>query len=61
MSLRFIWNEDKAQVNVQKHGITFEEAQTVFGDSVNKTLRDLIDLIPERPSSEPQHQGRHHA
>jgi hypothetical protein len=24
-------------------------------DSVNKALRGLIDLIPERPSSEPQH------
>jgi len=30
--LEFDWGEDKAASNVQKHGITFEEAETVFDD-----------------------------
>ncbi len=32
MPLRFEWNEDKAAANVTKHGVTFDEAGTVFGD-----------------------------
>ena len=28
----FNWNEKKAENNVIKHGVTFEEAATVFGD-----------------------------
>lgn len=26
----FDWDENKARINQQKHGITFEEASTVF-------------------------------
>jgi len=29
---KFIWDEDKYIVNAKKHGITFEEASTVFDD-----------------------------
>ncbi|MBI2951776.1 BrnT family toxin, partial [bacterium] len=32
MSLRFIWDPEKAEVNFRKHGVTFDEASTVFGD-----------------------------
>lgn len=32
MPLRFEWDEDKAEANVTKHGVTFDEASTVFGD-----------------------------
>lgn len=28
----FTWNLEKARENVRKHGISFEEAVTVFGD-----------------------------
>ncbi|MCK5799917.1 MAG: BrnT family toxin [Deltaproteobacteria bacterium] len=28
--MRFEWDEDKARLNAQKHGVTFEEAETVF-------------------------------
>lgn len=28
--MRFEWNEDKRRLNEQKHGVTFEEARTVF-------------------------------
>ena len=30
--LRFEWDTDKAQENARKHGISFEEAATVFYD-----------------------------
>ena len=30
--LRFEWNPDKAAKNLDKHGISFEEAKTVFSD-----------------------------
>jgi uncharacterized DUF497 family protein len=36
--LAFDWNDQKAIVNKQKHGISFEEAQTVFYDE-NARLR----------------------
>ncbi len=32
MSLGFEWDVQKAASNVTKHGVTFEEASTVFGD-----------------------------
>ncbi|HSC79491.1 MAG TPA: BrnT family toxin [Chitinolyticbacter sp.] len=28
----FVWNADKADLNLRKHGIRFEEAATVFAD-----------------------------
>lgn len=30
--MRFKWGDDKAESNALKHGITFEEAVTVFAD-----------------------------
>ena len=30
--LRFEWDERKSKVNLQKHGVSFEEAMTVFTD-----------------------------
>ena len=32
MPLRFEWDSKKAASNVTKHGVTFDEATTVFGD-----------------------------
>ena len=28
----FEWDENKAKINIQKHGVTFEEAAEVFFD-----------------------------
>ena len=30
--MNFEWDEEKAEVNLGKHGVSFEEAQTVFDD-----------------------------
>jgi uncharacterized DUF497 family protein len=32
MPVKFEWDGEKAASNVTKHGVTFEEASTVFGD-----------------------------
>jgi len=32
MSLRFEWDRDKAASNLEKHGVSFDEASTVFDD-----------------------------
>ncbi|HZO92758.1 MAG TPA: BrnT family toxin [Candidatus Baltobacteraceae bacterium] len=38
--LRFEWDARKARTNVAKHGVTFEEASTVFGDPLTLTVPD---------------------
>jgi uncharacterized DUF497 family protein len=30
--MEFEWNENKAEANLSKHGVSFEEAKTVFDD-----------------------------
>jgi uncharacterized DUF497 family protein len=42
----FEWDEDKAVANAAKHGVTFEEATTVFLDLEYLLLADAVD--PER-------------
>jgi uncharacterized DUF497 family protein len=32
MDLEFEWDENKAQLNIEKHKISFDEAKTVFYD-----------------------------
>jgi len=39
-SLKFEWDERKNNVNVQKHNISFEEAQTVFYDELALVIND---------------------
>lgn len=39
MGLRFAWDPDKAASNLAKHGVSFEEAATVFRDPLA-----LVDL-----------------
>jgi len=47
VSLRFEWNRKKALLNVRKHGIAFEEASTIFGDSLSLTIPDTFHSIGE--------------
>lgn len=47
MSLRFGWDTRKAQSNKKKHGITFEEASTIFGDPLSITIHDPAHSIGE--------------
>ena len=41
------WNEEKARENVRKHGVTFHEAASVFGDPLAMTSAD-----PEHSTTE---------
>jgi hypothetical protein len=34
MSLIFEWDSQKAISNIKKHGVSFEEAKTVFSDPI---------------------------
>ena len=38
--LRFEWDSRKAAANRRKHGISFEEAETVFSDELARLLDD---------------------
>jgi uncharacterized protein len=38
--LKFEWDPEKARSNFNKHGISFEEAATVFGDPLSITISD---------------------
>jgi uncharacterized protein len=45
--MEFQWNPAKADSNIQKHGVTFEEAVTVFGDPLAITIEDPIHSVGE--------------
>jgi len=38
--MKFEWDPKKAGKNLKKHGVTFEEAATVFGDPLALTFHD---------------------
>jgi len=40
MQPRVVWDPEKAEQNLRKHGITFEEAQTVFRDPLAVSVPD---------------------
>ncbi|HFD32927.1 MAG TPA: BrnT family toxin [Gammaproteobacteria bacterium] len=42
MVLIFEWDDKKASQNIKKHGISFEEATTVFGDPFSITIYDPL-------------------
>jgi uncharacterized DUF497 family protein len=42
MSLRFDWDQTKAKQNLKKHRVSFEEASTVFGDPLARTIHDPL-------------------
>ena len=38
--MRFEWDPEKARRNIVKHGLSFEEAATAFGDPLSRTRFD---------------------
>ena len=40
MSIKFEWDPRKARRNLRKHGIDFNEASTVFADTLSITIPD---------------------
>jgi uncharacterized protein len=45
--IRFEWDPAKAESNERKHGVSFEEAKTVFWDEQGLLLQDSDDLSGE--------------
>ncbi|MGV0027978.1 BrnT family toxin [Phormidesmis priestleyi] len=45
--MEFEWNPDKAVINLKKHDISFQEAATVFDDSLSVTFPDPDHSIGE--------------
>ena len=36
----FEWNPEKAEANLKKHGVSFEEAETIFSDPLSNNRRN---------------------
>ncbi len=47
MALEFEWDSDKADRNLREHGVSFDEATTVFRDTLSITIAD-----PDHSASE---------
>ena len=45
--MKFEWDPDKSNANLKKHGISFHEASTVFGDPLAITFNDPDHSIGE--------------
>jgi len=41
--VQFEWDENKAEINIKKHGVTFEEATEVFFDPFYQTGDASVD------------------
>jgi uncharacterized DUF497 family protein len=48
MALRFEWDLNKADSNLKKHGVSFEETMTVFGDALSLTIADEMHSTREQ-------------
>ena len=42
MALQFEWDPEKARTNVAKHGVSFDEASTVFRDPLSIAIGDPL-------------------
>ena len=40
MALEFAWDPAKAELNLKEHGVSFDEATTVFRDTLSITIGD---------------------
>jgi uncharacterized DUF497 family protein len=45
--LQIEWDPEKAQINFEKHGVSFDEASTVFGDPLAVEVPDPDHSIDE--------------
>lgn len=41
------WDKRKARSNLKKHGVSFQEAATVFVDPLSPTIRDPLPSTEE--------------
>jgi len=48
MGLFFEWDSTKAESNIIKHKVSFEEASTIFADNSSITIDDPLHSITEK-------------
>jgi hypothetical protein len=48
MSYRYKWDRQKAASNLRKHGVTFDEASTVFDDRLARVFNDEVHSFDEK-------------
>jgi uncharacterized DUF497 family protein len=46
--MNFSWDDEKARSNVRKHGVSFQEASTAFGDPLSMTIDDPDHSVGEQ-------------
>jgi uncharacterized DUF497 family protein len=47
MALTFEWDPEKNEQNVRRHGVSFSEGATVFGDPLSLTIEDPDHSLDE--------------
>jgi hypothetical protein len=45
--IKFDWDKEKAKLNLQKHGVSFEETMTVWNDEFAAFLHDTSPSLDE--------------
>jgi len=48
MELEFEWDQEKEKSNLSKHGVSFHEGATVFGDPLSWTFPDPDHSVSEQ-------------
>ena len=43
----FAWDEDKAEINLRKHGVLFNEVKMIFMDTESLLINDKNHLLYE--------------
>jgi uncharacterized protein len=56
--VRYEWDDEKARLNREKHGVSFEEAATVFEDPLYVDFYDPDHSVEEPLSHNGRVQGR---
>jgi uncharacterized DUF497 family protein len=51
VSYEFEWDDAKAESNLKKHGVSFDEAVTVFADPLSLNMPDPAHSADEEPLS----------
>jgi uncharacterized protein len=49
--MKFEWDDHKNKINLRKHGISFQEAQTIFDGNVFNWIDDRLDYGEIRETS----------
>ena len=45
--MEFEWDQKKGDINLRQHGVSFQEATTVFGDTLSITVFDIEHSLEE--------------